>query len=103
MHDTVLQKLFFQWPLAFCTNLYLAPTVSIASCWVWKGTVRECQESSYGFLAEEARTEVCEHTETHMCMYLPSAEQVHRDYQTQSLRQSMVQIVTDVRNQGKVH
>lgn len=39
----------------------------------------------------------------HTCACLPSARAVCSDYQTQSLRQSMVQIVTDVRNQGKVH
>ena len=94
---------FFQWPLAFCTNLYLAPTLGIASCWVWRGTVKECQESPYGFLAEEARMEVCEHTQTHMRMYQPSAQQVHSWLPNpEPWGQSTLQSFMDVRNQGKV-
>lgn len=56
MHDTVLQNCF-QWPFGFLHKSVPKPTVSIACVLGVKGTVRECQESSYGFLAEEARTE----------------------------------------------
>lgn len=90
----VYKAIFSSGPWLFA-QICTWPAVSIASCWVWKGTVKGSARVLVWFPGWGGKNgEVCEHTETHMCMYLPSAEQVHRDYQTQSLRQSMVQIVT---------